>query len=85
MLTIAPFLSSIYNRGVWSYIHYPMQNSNGFVGALELASTQPNSLNGDVLLKVEPLIPLLSIAMQKNRDNFQNQIEKVIKEKFTAL
>ncbi len=85
MLTIAPFLSAVYNRGVRSYIHYPMQNSNGFVGALELASNQPNSLNGDVLLKVEPLIPFLSIAMQKNRDNFENQIEKVIKEKFTAL
>ena len=37
------------------------------------------------MARLEPAIPLLSLALLKCRDNFQYKIEKVIKEKFTAL
>ena len=37
------------------------------------------------MARLEPAIPLLSLALLKCRDNFQYRIEKVIKEKFTAL
>ncbi len=80
-----PYLGPVFNQGIRSYIVYPMHNSNGLVGLLELGTDQPGLLNNEILLKIEPIIPLLSVAMQKNRNNFSNQIEKVIKEKFTAL
>src|SRR5205085_1707326 len=38
-----------------------------------------------LMARLEPAIPLLSVAMLKCRDDFENKIEKVIKEKFTAL
>ena len=85
MLAIAPFMESLMREGKRSYIGYAMQNSDGLLGILELASTVPNQLTQDVLSKLEPAIPLLSVAMLKNRDNFNVKIEKLIKEKFTAL
>jgi hypothetical protein len=55
------------------------------LGLLELASPVPNLLTHEVLIRLEPVIPLLSLAMLKNRETFHHKIEKVIKEKFTAL
>jgi len=42
-------------------------------------------LTQELMATLEPAVPLLSLAMLKCRDSFQNRIEKVIKEKFTAL
>jgi len=62
-----------------------MQNSEGLIGVLELSSTVRNSLTRETLMKLEPAIPLLSLAVLRCRDDFENRIEKLIKEKFTAL
>jgi hypothetical protein len=52
---------------------------------LELSSPVPNLFNQDMMARVEPAIPLLSVLMLKERDNFNSKIEKLVKEKFTAL
>jgi hypothetical protein len=70
---------------VRSYLIYPIQNNDGLLGILELASPIANQLNQDVMNRVETAMPLLSLALLKNRDTFYNRIEKIIKEKFTAL
>lgn len=85
MLNFAPFMGYLYEQGTRSFITYPMQNSEGLIGVLELASNEKNALNQSVMAKLEPAIPLLSLAMLKCRDSFHNKIEKVIREKFTAL
>jgi hypothetical protein len=82
---VAPFLKTPFDEGVRSYITIPMQNSDGLIGLLELSSNVPNALTLQTMAKLEPAIPLLSLALLKCRDNFQYKIEKVIKEKFTAL
>ena len=82
---VAPFLRAPFEEGVRSYISIPMQNTDGLIGLLELSSNVPNTLTLDTMAKLEPAIPLLSLALLKCRDNFQYKIEKVIKEKFTAL
>jgi hypothetical protein len=85
MLGFAPFMRPAYKEGARSFIMYPMQNSDGLIGLLEVSSPIKNSLTHKVMGRLEPAIPLLSVAMLKCRDNFHNKIEKVIKEKFTAL
>ena len=82
---VAPFLKALFEEGVRSYITIPMQNSDGLIGLLELSSEVPNTLTLQTMAKLEPAIPLLSLALLKCRDNFQYKIEKVIKEKFTAI
>ena len=85
MLGFAPFLRALYKEGTRSYILYPMRNSDGLIGMLEISSPVQNQLSQDTVARLEPAIPLLSLALLKCRDGFQNKIEKVIKEKFTAL
>lgn len=80
-----PFMKPLFDKGTRSYIYYPMQNSDGLLGMLELSSPVPNLFNHDMMARVEPAIPLLSVLMLKERDNFNNKIEKLVKEKFTAL
>ena len=85
VLQVAPFLKELLDEGVKSYIIYPIQNDDGLLGMLELASPIPNKLDQKVLTRIEPAMPLLSFALLKNRDAFNDRIEKLIKEKFTAL
>jgi hypothetical protein len=85
MLKVAPPLGYLFEQGVQSYLMYPMQNSDGLLGLLELSSNVPNTLTLQTIAMLEPAIPLLSLALLKCRDTFQHKIEKVIKEKFTAL
>lgn len=82
---MAPFLRELWEEGTRSYLIYPVQNNDGFLGLLELASPVPNQLNLDVMAKLEPAMPLISLAFLKNRDTFNQRIERLIKEKFTAL
>ena len=85
MFEIAPILKDLWMDGTRSYISYPIQDNDGLLGVLELASPIPNQLNQEVMRRIEPAMPLLSLALLKNKDTFNNRIEKLIKEKFTAL
>jgi len=80
-----PLLTGVWKDGVRSYIIYPIQSNDGLLGMLELASTIPNLLNAEIMARLEPALPLVSLALLKNRDTFNNRIEKLIKEQFTAL
>ena len=82
---MAPFLRKLWEDGTRSYLVYPVQNNDGFLGLLELSSPIPNQLNLDVMARLEPAMPLLSLALLKNRESFADRVEKLIKEKFTAL
>ena len=46
----------------------------------ELVSPISNQLNQDVLARLEPAMPLISLALLKNRENFADKVEKLIKE-----
>lgn len=80
-----PFLRPLHAKGYRSYLHYPMLNSDGLLGILEVASHVPDTLDNNVVTRLEPAIPLLSVAMLKNRNTIHNRIEKFIKEEYTAL
>jgi hypothetical protein len=85
LLDFATFLKPLHEKGIRSYVFYPMQNSDGLLGMLELASPVPNLFTHQVMVKLEDAIPLLSLAMLRCRDSFNIKIEKLVKEKFTAL
>jgi hypothetical protein len=75
----------LWREGVRSYIVYPIQDEEGLLGLLELASPVPNQLDVEVLKRLEPAMPLLSLALLKTRNTFIERIEKMIKDNFTAL
>lgn len=75
----------LWREGVRSYIIYPIRDEDGILGLLELASPIPNQLDLEILKRIEPAMPLLSLALLKTRNAFNEKIEKMIKENFTAL
>lgn len=85
MLQVAPFMKPFVEQGVRSYISYPMQNGDGLIGYLELASPTKGALTHETILRLEPAIPLISLAVLKCRDDFHSRVEKVVRERFTAL
>lgn len=85
MIAQAPMLRPLWEKGARSYIVYPIQNNDGLLGILEISSPIPNLLNAEILTRLEPAMPLVSLALLKNRDTFNHRIEKLIKEQFTAL
>lgn len=85
MFDFAPFMRYVYENGSRSYLSYPIRNGDGLIGLLELSSPLPQSITHETIIQLEPAIPLLSLAVLKCRDDFENRVERVIKEKFTAL
>ncbi|MEP6594670.1 MAG: GAF domain-containing protein, partial [Ginsengibacter sp.] len=85
ILGFASFMRPLYQKGMRSYLYYPMQNNDGLLGLLELASPVPNLFTHEIMSRIEPAIPLLSVAMLKSRDAFDSKIDTLVKEKFTAL
>jgi hypothetical protein len=85
LIQMAPFMKSFVEQGVKSYISYPMQNGDGLIGYLELASPKKGALTHETIMRLEPAIPLVSLAVLKCRDDFHHRIEKVVRERFTAL
>lgn len=85
MASMAPFFKDLHEQGTRSYIIYPIQSNEGLLGILELGSPVSNLLNMETMARIEPAIPLVSLALLKNREAFTGRIEKLIKEKFTAL
>jgi hypothetical protein len=75
----------MWREGVRSYIVYPIRDEDGILGLLELASPIPNQLDLEILKRLEPAMPLLSLTLLKTRTTFNTRIEKMIKENFTAL
>jgi hypothetical protein len=85
MVKFAPFLKPVFDEGHQSFIGYPLQNSDGLLGILELASPVRNQLTQQVISRLEPAIPFISLAMLRNRETFHQKIQMLIKEKFTMV
>ena len=68
-----------------SYEMITIYFSNELLGALEVYSRTPGLLTSAILAKLEPAMPLLSQMLKNIIDEFDNSIERVIKEKFTAV
>jgi GAF domain-containing protein len=49
VIGVFPLLQILINNGVKSYLFYPIQNNDGLLGLLELASHIPNQLNQEVM------------------------------------
>jgi hypothetical protein len=79
------YLEIYYKSGIKSLILCPLKQNNELIGMLEIVSEEKNKLKNCHLSKLEPLISLFTRALEKTAENLNNQIDKVIKEKFTAV
>jgi hypothetical protein len=71
--------------GVNSYALIPVYFNNRLTGLLEIYSAQKGILNEGMLSRMELAIPLIAQLLKNTVDEFNNSVEKVIKEKFTSV
>jgi hypothetical protein len=72
--------------GLKSLIICPLKSDEGaLLGLLEIGSEEPDALRSQHLSKLQPAMPLFSLALEKNLENLELQIDKTIKEHFTAI
>ncbi len=75
-----------YEQGARSLIICPLKcDDNQLIGLLELSSSEPGTLRYGHLGKLQPAMPLFSLALEKSIENLEMQINKTVKEHFTAI
>lgn len=79
------FLEQVRQQGWAGIIICPLYLNNTLIGILEILTEQAGKLDHSVILKIEPAIPLFELALQKSADNLEAQVDKIIKEQFTAV
>ena len=79
------YLRLYYEAGARSLILCPLRHNNELIGVVEILSEEAGKLNNHHIAKMEAAIPLFTLALAKTAENLETQIDKVIKEKFTAV
>jgi hypothetical protein len=75
-----------YQLGAKSLIVCPLKSENGtLIGLLEIISKQPGTLKFQHLAKLQPALPLFTLALERSSENMESQIDRIIKEHFTAI
>lgn len=80
-----PELQFLYQKGFRSFLLYPIVASNQALGILEIGSPHIGVLNGEVLRKLEPIIPMVVELLFYQINHFKTTIEQIIRQKFTSL
>lgn len=84
-LTEVDYLQYYYVEGGRSLIICPLKLNGELLGILEIVSEVPGKLTHTHVSRIEAAIPLFSLGLEKSLETLDNQIDKVIKEQFTAV
>ena len=74
-----------HQQGIRSFMLYPIAVANDVLGLLEMGSPQVNGLTETVLAKVEQIIPLIQELLRYQLNQFNANLEQLIRKKFTSL
>jgi len=79
-------LQYYYEQDLHSLIMCPLKCDDGeLIGLLTIASKKAGRLKYSQLLKIRSAMHLFALALEKNIQNLESQINKTIKEHFTAI
>jgi hypothetical protein len=80
-----PFLKVLKQAGIKSYGIFPIYYNKKNVGIMEVYAYNEIAIYEQLLSKLQTSIPLIAQLLQNSIDQFNDRLEKVIKEKFTSL
>jgi hypothetical protein len=63
----------------------PIKNNGLTIGYLELGSSHPKVLNSASMPRVDDILALFSVGVQRSIEERENRIDAIIMEKFTAI
>lgn len=84
-LTEVEYLQYYYMEGGRSLIICPLRLKDELLGILEIMSETPGKLRHVHVPKIEAAIPLFTLGLEKSLEGLDTQIDKVIKQQFTAV
>lgn len=76
---------SLKERGIGSFLMYPITTATEVLGILEMGSSQSGAFDESVLTKIERILPLVQELLRYQLNHFNDQIEQLIKKRFTSL
>ncbi len=79
------YLGFYFDQGYRSLILAPLKHNGDLWGILEIGSDHEGKLNYKHIGRLDVAIPLFTRAIEKSAESLDNQIDKVIKEQFTAV
>src|SRR5207247_778 len=71
--------------GARTFVCAPLHYQDKVIGTLELTSPRPGDLNATHLPKLEEVLPLFSMAVQRSVEELDARVQAMIKEKCTAI
>jgi len=71
--------------GARTFVCAPLHYQDRVIGTLELISPRPGDLNATHLPKLEEVLPLFSMAVQRSVEELDTRVQAMIKEKCTAI
>ena len=79
-------LKFYYEQGARSLILCPLKSEDGkLIGLLEISGNENGKLQYHNLYRIQPAIHLFTLALEKSAESLELQINKTIKEHFTAI
>ncbi len=73
-------------EGVRSLLLAPLTNRKGnLIGLMELASDKPYDVNSFYEARLSDLLPLFRMALERSREEVDNRIEAIIRERYTNI
>ena len=85
LLTEVDYLQYYYMENARSLIICPLKLHDELLGILEIMSETPGRLKHTHISKIEAAIPLFTLGLEKSLESLDTQIDKVIKQQFTAV
>jgi hypothetical protein len=71
--------------GARTFVCAPLHYQDKVIGTFELISSRPGDLNATHLPKLEEVLPLFSMAVQRSVEELDSRVQAMIKEKCTAI
>ena len=78
-------LQYYHREAVRSLLICPLKRGHELIGMLEITSEKPGQLVPAFISKVESVMPLFTLGLEKSLDQLNYEVDKVIKKKFTAV
>lgn len=79
------FMKSLVENGIKSYVIFPLVHEGSLLGFLELASKIKYELNTTSGSRLSTILPVLSMAVARFREESKNRMEAVIQEECTSI
>ena len=80
-----PFLYILYENNFKSVIVAPLCKENKELLGILIIAHRTERLRYEHLARIRPAIPLFAIALQKSQENLDHQVDRIIREQFTAV